>query len=183
MNIQKFQFENVEIEFDLRQGKNMMVNATEMAKMFPNKRMSDFLQNQGTEEFLNECLKNGNSRYLGVENREDLVTSVQKSGTWMHRVLALKFASWLNPAFELWVYMTIDRLLYAYAIEIEDSISETVRLQREADALKNQLAKENPEFLKLLNIEQKINISKNRRREATKRKFNELTNDLFTNNN
>ena len=34
MNIQKFNFDDVEIEFDLRQGKNMMVNATEMAKAF-----------------------------------------------------------------------------------------------------------------------------------------------------
>ena len=34
MNIQKFQFNEELIEFDLRQGKNMMVNATEMAKVF-----------------------------------------------------------------------------------------------------------------------------------------------------
>lgn len=182
MNIQKLEFNDELIEFDIRQGKNMMVNATEMAKQF-GKDVPDFLILNQTKNFIDECLKNQNSGFLGIENREDLVSGKQKSGTWMHRVLALKFAAWLNPAFELWVYMTIDRLLYAYAIEIEDSISETVRLQRDADSLKNQLAKESPEFMKLLSIEQKINFSKNRRREATKNKFRELNNNLFTNNN
>jgi len=179
MNIKKFQFNDETIEFDLRSGKNMMVNATEMAKVF-GKEVTHFLENEGTKKFIEACLKTRNSEFLGVENREDLVFGKQKSGTWMHRVLALKFAAWLNPDFEVWVYLTIDRLLYAYAIEIEDSISETVRLQRDADAIKNRLANESPEFMELLQLEQKITYSKNRRRDATRNKFRELNNDLFT---
>lgn len=182
MNIQKFQFNDVEIEFDLRQGKNMMVNATEMAKQF-GKDVFQFTRIDDTKRFIESCLKPQFCGLLGVNSEEDLIVSRQKSGTWMHRVLALKFAAWLNSDFEVWVYLTIDKLLYAYANEIEESISETVRLQRDHDALKNQLAKENPEFMKLLNIEQKIIVSKNRRRDATKNKFRELNNDLFTNNN
>ena len=30
----------------------------------------------------------------------------------MHRILALKFAAWLDPDFELWVYNTIDNILF-----------------------------------------------------------------------
>ena len=180
MNIQKFQFDDVEIEFDLRQGKNVMVNATEMLGAFPNKRMSDFVSNQNTEDFILECLKNGNSRFLGVEKRDDLIVSIQKSGTWMHRVLALKFAAWLSPKFEVWVYITIDQILYEYAHEIEDSISETVKLQREQDVIKNKLAKENPDFMKYLSIQQQMFNSKNRRRTATMNKFKAATMDLFS---
>lgn len=180
MNIQIFKFDDVEIEFDLRQGKNVMVNATEMMSAFPNKRMSDFVSNQNTEDFISECLKNGNSRFLAVEKREDLITSTQKSGTWMHRILALKFAAWLSPQFEVWVYLTIDRLLFEFASEIEDSISESILFQKQQDDIKNKLAKESPEFLEYLTLEQKIINSKNRRRNATINKFKERSADLFS---
>jgi phosphatidylserine/phosphatidylglycerophosphate/cardiolipin synthase-like enzyme len=63
-------FNGNEVSFSLDKENNMMVNATEMAK-------------------------SGNSRFL----EEDLIVSKQKSGTWMHRILALKFAAWLNPEF------------------------------------------------------------------------------------
>ncbi len=181
MNIQKFQFEDVEIEFDLRQGKNMMVNATEMAKTF-GKEVARFMENDSTQKFIDACLNTRNSSYLGLENREDLFTSRQKSGTWMHRILALKFAAWLSPDFEVWVYMTIDKLLYEFAQEIEDSISESIKLQREQDAIKNKLAKSNPEFLEYLTLGQQINNSRTRRRLATKNKFKEVE-DLFSNVN
>ena len=32
-------------------------------------------------------------------------------GTWAHQKLALKFAAWLNPEFELWVYDRVEELL------------------------------------------------------------------------
>ncbi len=99
----------------------------------------------------------------------------------MHRVLALKFAAWLNPAFELWVYMTIDHLLFDFAYEIEDSIIDTVRFARQKESLQNRLAKENPEFMKYLELEGKLMESKNRRRNATKNKFRQKTEDLFSN--
>jgi len=180
MNIQKFVFDDVEIEFDLRQGKNVMVNATEMMKLFPNKRMSDFVANQNTEDFILECLRNGNSRFLGVEKREDLIVVNQKFGTWMHRVLALKFAAWLNPRFEVWVWMTIDQLIFGFAHEIQDSISETVILKAKQDDLKNQLAKRDPDFLEILLIDQKLINAKSRRSNATKNKFKETMEDMFS---
>jgi len=180
MNIQKFNFGDVEIEFDLRQGKNMMVNATEMMSAFPNKRMSDFLASQNTEDFILECLNNGNSRYLIVEKRDDLIVSSQKSGTWMHRVLALKFAAWLSPKFEVWVYITIDQLISGFAQEIQESISETVILKAKQDDLKTQLAKRDPDFLEYLLIDQKLINAKSRRSNATKNKFRETMEDLFS---
>lgn len=181
MNIQKFQFNDDEIEFDLRQGKNMMVNATEMANAF-GKKVTHFLENESTENFILACLNSRNSDFLGVKNREDLVSGKQKSGTWMHRILALKFAAWLNPDFEVWVYLTIDKLLYEFAQEIEDSINESIRLQREQDSLKNKLAKSSPEFLEYITLDQQINNSRTRRRLATKNKFREVE-DLFSQSN
>lgn len=109
-NIQKFNYQNQEIEFDLRD-KNVMVNATEMANLF-GKKVTHFLENEGTKKFINSCLNSRNSDYITVLSVQDLYISNQKTGTWMHRILALKFAAWLDSDFEVWVYTTIDELLF-----------------------------------------------------------------------
>ncbi|QJD79573.1 KilA-N domain-containing protein [Spirosoma rhododendri] len=116
----KFSYEGQEVEFDTSDPK-LMVNATEVAKIF-GKLTADFFRLDQTKAFINECLnygnshnsdgeKNGHSRFLGINNQDDLYTSRRRSGTWMHRILALKFAAWLDPRFELWVYLTIDQII------------------------------------------------------------------------
>jgi len=179
MNIQKFKFGDVEIEFDLRQGKNMMVNATEMAKAY-GKDLFQFTKSDSAKAFIDSCLKPAFAGLLGVQTEEDLIISKQRSGTWMHRVLALKFAAWLNSDFEVWVYITIDKLLYEFAREIEDSINETVMLSRKKDDLKNKLAKRDPECMEYFAIEQKLINARTRRSNATKNKFREKFDDLFS---
>lgn len=98
------------VDFEPAGSDNMMINATQMAKIF-GKQIIAFLRNDNTKSFISSCLNSENSHYLGIEKESDLVISKQKSGTWMHRILALKFAAWLNPAFEVWIYITIDQIL------------------------------------------------------------------------
>ena len=102
-------FEENEITFLLSKDNNMMVNATEMAKIF-GKQVNEFMSNERTILFIEECLNNGNSRYINIKSEAELYRTNQKSGTFMHRILALKFAAWINPKFELWIYSTIERL-------------------------------------------------------------------------
>ena len=147
---QRFIFEDKEIDFELT-GSNVMVNATQMAQIF-NARMNDFTSNANTKSFIEVCLKNGNSRYLNVETEEDLITSVQKSGTWMHRILALKFAAWLNPAFELWVYSVIDELLFGHYREMEEMLRRTAETRNRIDALREEL-REDERFTELESLE------------------------------
>jgi hypothetical protein len=53
-------------------------------------------------------------------------------GTWMDEKLALKFAAWLSPAFELWVYDKIQELLTTGKTELKETaptgFSATLRL-------------------------------------------------------
>lgn len=70
----------------------------------------------------------------------------------MHRILALKFASWLNPAFELWVYRTIDFILFDYYKRLEESLKESAKRKNRIDELKNTLL-ENPDFAELEQLE------------------------------
>lgn len=117
--IQKFTYGGTSVEFDIDH-RNIMINATEMAKIF-NKRIDVFLKAEGTKAFI-EALKfppfGGNSESLKYE---EIIQTKGKSGTWMHRKLALKFAGWLDPAFEVWVYGVIERLLFGETEEVRSS--------------------------------------------------------------
>lgn len=52
-------------------------------------------------------------------------------GTWMDEKLALKFAAWLSPYFELWVYDRIEELLLTGRTEILDFQPNSVILSRQ----------------------------------------------------
>jgi len=147
---QRFLFNDKEIDFEIT-GENVMVNATQMAKLF-DAQVNEFTSNQSTLLFLDECLKNGNSRLLNVEKIEDLYVSVKNSGTWMHRILALKFAAWLNPAFELWVYSVIDELLFGRYREMEDMLRRSAETKNRIETLRDEL-RDDPRFSELEELE------------------------------
>lgn len=119
--LQVFEYAGKRITFDFGDGKEM-VNATEMLKVFPKRRMNDFLRLKQTKEFM-ELLEpqDGNSRDGDKQRVVRIVRGGNDPtlrGTWMHETLALKFAGWLNPEFELWVYGKIKELLLEGKVEI-----------------------------------------------------------------
>jgi hypothetical protein len=146
----------------------MMINATEMAKIF-DKQVNEFTSSDRTKAFIASCLKNGNSRFLGfnIEKEEDLVVSRQRNGTWMHRLLALKFAAWLNPDFEVWVYCTIEHLLFGRYIKLEQSYERTVSLQREIEELRCDPDKTGEDFERYLQIQKSLRDEVSLRRSLT----------------
>jgi hypothetical protein len=159
-SIQLVKFQETEIGFDFT-GSNVMVNATEMSKIFGTDTEA-FMRNKDTKRFIEECLKTENSRFLFVEKEEDLIVSKQKSGTWMHRIFALKFAAWPDPSFELWVYKTIDDLLFGrfkrYVAEVEHTEKAKQKL-RELEEKKM----EDPEYLEIIELRKVIAGSGKRR--------------------
>lgn len=88
-------------------GKNVMINATEMAKSF-DKRPVDWLQNQSTIAFLNELSK---VRKSTLTDLVQVTKGGNNPGTWMHEDVALEFARWLSPAFAIWCNDRIKELL------------------------------------------------------------------------
>lgn len=113
-------FKENPITFALDKNNGMMVNATEMAKAF-DRDLYQFTKSEDTKKFIEACQKPANAGLLGIVNESDLIISRQKSGTYMHRVLAIKFAAWLNPDFEIWVYSTIERILFGKHAQREAS--------------------------------------------------------------
>jgi hypothetical protein len=134
-DIIKIDYEGHKISFEFADG-NKMINATEMAKPF-GKLVGNFLKSQHARDFI-QLLENrysiwniGSKReVLRVVKGGDAYNEIQ--GTWMDEKLALKFAAWLSPAFELWVYDKIQELLTTGKTELKEvpatGFSATLRL-------------------------------------------------------
>lgn len=111
MKALQFIYQDVEIHFLLGNDKDVMVNATEMAKAF-NKRIDHFLKADHVKEFISVLEFTpfgGNSTPL---TRDEIIQTKGQNGTYFHKILALKFAAWLDPIFEVWVYSTIEDILF-----------------------------------------------------------------------
>jgi hypothetical protein len=113
MKTLEFLYQDTQIHFLVNPlEKNVMVNATEMAKPF-NKRVKNFLRLDETKNFINYQVE---KNYIGSDVsryiEENIYYSNNKAGTFMTRKLALKFASWLDVSFEDWIFETIDNIIF-----------------------------------------------------------------------
>ena len=138
METKEFEYNGKVVGFEIND-KNVMVNATQMANVF-NRDLYQFTKSEDTKRFIETFLKPANAGLLGIVNRADLIVSRQKAGTFMHRVLAIKFAAWLNPYFELWVYTTIDNILFGSYAEDEKNLKEIARIQTQISQKEQYLA-------------------------------------------
>lgn len=146
MEIVNFDYQGSLITFG--KGKQIMVNATEMAKPF-GKRSNDFLSLKGTQELIISL-----SAKTGI-SATDLVVVNQggnNQGTWLHEDLALIFAQWLSPQFYLWCNDRIKELLttgvatvtnddeaIAYAMQVLNKRLETARREKALAEERSQL--------------------------------------------
>jgi len=137
----EFIYQDTQIHFALGNEGDVMVNATEMAKVF-GKRIDVFLKTEPTKAFINLLEfppQGGNSSAL---NREEVIKTRGQNGTYFHRILALKFAAWLDPEFELWVYSSIDKILFGNYKEHWDAHIIQSKAEKEAIRLEIELKKE-----------------------------------------
>lgn len=181
METKIFKFEESEITFLMSKDNNVMVNATEMAKAF-DKKVDNFTRIDSTQEFIKACLRFANieenktpkSVFSDMKSELDLIISRQKSGTFMHRVLALKFAAWLNPNFEVWVYATIEKLLFGKHVEREQSLERTLLLKNELHELSLKEDKTGADFERYLKIDAELKREKAIRANLTRETVTEM---------
>ena len=118
-NIRRFTYNDEVISFEFLDGQSM-VNATEMARPF-GKRPAAFLRTDSTKAFilaLEDDYRRGGTpkQVLRIVKGGD---DKQLQGTWMDEHLALKFAGYLAPEFEVWVYKRIRELLTTGKTELK----------------------------------------------------------------
>ena len=123
---------------------DVMVNATEMAKMFcsskeeyMNKRPAMWLRTKEAQDYI-KMLVNVHNLHI-----EDIVVTVKggsnyenRAGTWMNRRLAIAYAHWLDIQFGDWIYSKIEELIYNGQTIMNTIINP---LQIENQNLKNQI--------------------------------------------
>jgi len=135
MKTLEFIYQDTQIHFLLNPtDDNVMVNATEMAKIF-NKRTSHYLANEKTKELIYKLElteKSANSDVKILENRGH-------SGYYFNRILALDFATWLDVDFRIWVFKTIDQIMFGHLKEFRDLLQKEVELKNLQPKLKQNL--------------------------------------------
>lgn len=180
MKTLQFTYNGQYIEF-LQGRDNVMVNATQMARVF-NKRLDHFLRADHTKAFVNELEFTPFGGNLKPLKREAIIKSRGKSGTYMHRILALKFAAWLDPKFEVWVFTTIDKILYAHFQDIKVATLEKIQIEKEREQMREELLQKHPEdFGKFLALEGKLTKADQKRINAIKASTQELRINFYEN--
>ena len=190
MNILEFIYNEKTISFDPTGNDNVMVNATEMAKAFGS-RIDNFLRLDGTEDFINALIESLNNENefthirvnSGVKNkdefppnggssepltRDDILQTRGQNGTWMHRILALELAGWLNTKFKIWVWTTIDKIILGHYRDVKTATYEKLAAEKAVELKREQLLENNPEFAKFLELEGKLSKSEKKRLKALK---------------
>jgi len=182
MEVVKFIYNETEVDFLPSGNENVMVNATQMANVF-GKRVDVFLKTDHAKSFIEALL----STPFGVDksennlkySKEEIIQANKKGGTWMHRILALKFAAWLDPYFEVWVFHTIDKIILGQFKELRDATFEKLNAEKAKKLMEDELLRKYPdEFSKYLEIEGKLSAAQKRRIAAIKASTSQLTMDF-----
>ena len=107
MKTLEFIYQETQIHFALQNDGHVMVNATEMAKLFK-RRTKDFIKTDHAKAFI-EVAERAPNR---ARSEQKIIDNRGHMGVYFNKRLALKFAAWLSPEFEYWVYSTIDEIVF-----------------------------------------------------------------------
>ena len=109
--------------------KDGMFNATALLQQWneasgQKKDVAHYLENKATQEFTaalisEENLHGGNSPYVKSKARAD-----RGGGTWMHPLMFIDFAMWLNPAFKVKVLKFVYDQMIKYRNDAGDAYKE-----------------------------------------------------------
>ena len=165
-----FDYKGTLVEFEPNKN-DVMVNATQMAKIF-DKDVYQFMRTDSTENFVKAFCQTADLRFENEFTADGKLVKVVKggsnSGTWMDRRVALKFAAWLDPFLEVWVYKVIDELLFGEIKVLHESIVSSAKTRARIDELRKEL-NEDENYLELIRLEiEDKKLSKKRAIESTK---------------
>lgn len=85
------------------------------------KELKKFFENDNTKSFISALIEEEN---LNGENSAYLASRGKNGGTWMHPILFVKFAMWLNPQFEVKVIKFVYDEMIKYRNEAGDAYKE-----------------------------------------------------------
>lgn len=177
MKTLEFIYNEETINFESTSDDSVMVNATQMANVF-GKRVDHFLKSDHAKAFIEALLSTPNGVDKPNFKKEDIIAANKKGGTWMHRILALKFAAWLDPYFEVWVFQTLDQILFGHYKAIQTATIEKIKAEQALEAKKKELLESNPDFEEFLELEGKLSAEDKKRLKAIKESLKQTRMDF-----
>lgn len=137
------------ISFKMINGE-VYANATEMSKAFPKKNLSTWINSKGTEEYIDAlCSENKQNKdfYISIKSG----SPENGGGTWVHEVLLLDLARWLNVKFRIWCDEQIADIIRNANVPrlpktFKEALLELVKAEEEKEILQlenSKLAKKN----------------------------------------
>lgn len=124
----EFIYQDTQIHFLLSNNDNVMVNATEMAKAF-GKRVDNYLRLDTTKALILALKTDIENSELEIKNidfdsshvSEQKVIYTTNKATYFNQILALDFATWLDINFKIWIYQTVNKILFGHYKEHWDA--------------------------------------------------------------
>lgn len=106
--------------------KDGMFNATNLLQQWnctncEHKEITKFFDNANTKLFIEALIK---EEKLNTQNSAYLKSRGKNGGTWMHPILFIKFAMWLNPRFEVQVIKFVYDQMLKYRNDAGDAYRE-----------------------------------------------------------
>ena len=113
----------------LQRTKDGMFNATGLLKQWnlhsgQKKMIGHFFESQATEEFINTIISKESLSYRNSVIIKSRANKGDNSGTWMHPLLFIDFAMWLNPSFKYDVLKFVYDELVKYRNDAGDAYRE-----------------------------------------------------------
>lgn len=171
------------IDFATSGEESVMVNDTQMAEAF-GKRTDVFLKTDTTKKYikaLENFLENENNLPPnGGRLEQKIVENRGRNGIFFDRRLAIKFASWLDENFEVWIYTKIDQLILGAYRKHKLATIEKLKAKEELEQKKQQLIEEHPELQEYFTIENKIATAGKQQIKAIKDVGREIQMQFFT---
>lgn len=163
---------------DFSKGENLMINATQMAKVF-RKETRFFLETEHAKNYIKALEKFINSENNKAVNTARIIDYRGRNGVYFERRLALKFAAWLDVEFELWVYNTIDAILLGNYKEHKEATIEKIKAKQEFEQLRKEILESDPRFERLSELENQINKASKKQRNVINQAIKQLEFDFY----
>lgn len=98
-----FDYNGNNISFEL-ENFGIMVNATEMAKTFSNKKISEWKRLPSTQNYLQSIIDTGRSLVNMIVTKKSGISGTRGGGsTWMHEWITLEYSKWLGGDMYFWL--------------------------------------------------------------------------------
>lgn len=157
-----------------KSNKDVMVNATEMAKIF-GKRTGHFLANKETKDTIKALERTD----ISVHSDTKIVDDRGHMGIYFHRLLAIDFASWLDKDFKVWTLLTIEKVLFGKIDVVKNSISNIKSAEQKLkDAIEKAKREGNKDAIAIIDAYNEKELAKSNKTKAIKLFSKQISMDL-----